>query len=72
MALSDFRSECNLADLHRSDLDAAPSVPLRHWFNQAQGRRVRGLQINLYKSLLSLGTLGRIDVNASTLGNRVS
>jgi pyridoxamine 5'-phosphate oxidase len=71
MAIADIRREYNLAGLRRRDLDADPVAQFRDWFKQAAGARtsgrVRGLLINLYKSLLGLGSAERIDVNAATL-----
>lgn len=71
MAITDIRREYNLAGLRRSDLDADPIVQFRRWFDAAAGARasgrVRRAIINLYKSLLGLGSAERIDINAATL-----
>jgi pyridoxamine 5'-phosphate oxidase len=71
MAIADIRRDYNVAGLRRRDLHADPVVQFRAWFDQAAGARtsgkVRGALINLYKSLLGLGSAERIDVNAATL-----
>lgn len=71
MAIADIRREYNLAGLRRSDLNADPIAQFRTWFEQALGARksgrIRGLLINIYKTLLGLGRAERIDVNAATL-----
>jgi pyridoxamine 5'-phosphate oxidase len=71
MAIADIRREYNLAGLRRSDLNPDPIAQFRSWFDQALGARtsgrVRGTLINIYKSLLGLGSAERIDVNAATL-----
>jgi pyridoxamine 5'-phosphate oxidase len=71
MSIADIRRDYNLAGLRRRDLKADPIVQFHAWFDQAAGARtsgkVRGFLINLYKSLLGLGSAERIDVNAATL-----
>lgn len=71
MAIADIRRDYNLGGLRRSDLKPDPIEQFRNWFEQALGARtsgrVRGLLINVYKSLLGLGSAERIDVNAATL-----
>lgn len=71
MAIADIRRDYNLAGLRRSDLNPDPISQFRNWFDQALGARasgrVRGFLINIYKSLLGLGSAERIDVNAATL-----
>jgi pyridoxamine 5'-phosphate oxidase len=71
MAIADIRREYNLTGLRRKDLNPDPIAQFRNWFEQALGARtsgrVRGALINIYKSLLGLGSAERIDVNAATL-----
>jgi pyridoxamine 5'-phosphate oxidase len=71
VAIADIRREYNLAGLRRSDLNPDPIAQFHNWFDQALGARtsgrVRGTLINIYKSLLGLGSAERIDVNAATL-----
>jgi pyridoxamine 5'-phosphate oxidase len=71
MSLADLRREYNLAGLRRADLDPDPIVQFRRWFDQANGTRtsgrVRKFFVKLYKSLLTIGGMELVDLNAMTL-----
>jgi pyridoxamine 5'-phosphate oxidase len=71
MAIADLRREYSLSGLRRRELDTDPVAQFQHWFEQARsaraGGRVRKFFIALYKSFLTLGGSGPVDVNAMTL-----
>jgi pyridoxamine 5'-phosphate oxidase len=71
MSLADLRREYNLAGLRRSDLDPDPIVQFQRWFDQASGARASGqlrkFFVRLYKSLLMIGGVEVVDINAVTL-----
>src|SRR3974390_3475660 len=71
MSLADLRREYNLAGLRRNDLDPDPMVQFRRWFEQATGGRASGrwrkFFVRLYKSLLMIGGVEMVDINAMTL-----
>ncbi len=70
MAIADLRREYKLTGLRREDLDADPLAQFRRWFDQAAARaggRLRKFFIGLYKSLLQIGGLAPMEVNAMTL-----
>jgi pyridoxamine 5'-phosphate oxidase len=71
MSLADLRREYNLAGLRRKDLDCDPMVQFQRWFDQARGARASGhlrkFFVRLYKSLLMIGGVEMVDINAMTL-----
>jgi pyridoxamine 5'-phosphate oxidase len=71
MSLADLRREYNLAGLRRNDLDPDPIVQFQRWFDQATGARASGYLrkffVRLYKSLLLIGGVEMVDINAMTL-----
>jgi pyridoxamine 5'-phosphate oxidase len=71
MSLAELRREYNLSGLERTDLDPDPLVQFRKWFDQVAGSRAGGrfrkFFVRLYKSVLMLGNIEQIDINAMTL-----
>jgi len=71
MAIADLRREYRLTGLRREDLAADPLMQFRSWFDQAAAARtsgrVRKFFIRLYKSLLQIGGVEPMEVNAMML-----
>jgi pyridoxamine 5'-phosphate oxidase len=71
MSIADLRREYNLTGLRRKDLHADPIVQFQRWFDQARNARasgrIRKFFVRLYKSLLLVGGVEPMDVNAMTL-----
>src|SRR5215471_2195851 len=71
MSIADLRREYNLTGLRRKDLHADPIVQFQRWFDQARNARasgrIRKFFVRFYKSLLLVGGVEPIDVNAMTL-----
>jgi len=71
MAIADLRREYRLTGLRREDLAADPLMQFQSWFDQAAAARtsgrVRKFFIRLYKSLLQIGGVEPMEVNAMML-----
>src|SRR5215471_15026131 len=71
MRIADLRREYTLAGLRRADLNPDPIVQFNRWFEDAAGARAGGrlrqFFIAAYKSLLQVGGVAPMDLNACTL-----
>jgi pyridoxamine 5'-phosphate oxidase len=71
MRIADLRREYTLAGLRRADLNPDPIAQFNRWFEDAAGARVGGrvrqFCIAAYKTLLQVGGVRPMDLNACTL-----